>query len=345
MLYEQLDHYRRWQGSLMDLAGAGPRETPYRVVLSSPGVRLRAYGAAGSSSPVLLIVPAPIKQVYLWDLMPQVSVVRHCLCEGLQVYMLEWERPGTHLEDYGLAEYGDQLILACLDAIAEETGKGQAFVAGHSLGGVLATIFAALHPSRVQGLVLLGTPLHFRSDAGVLESAIGVSPRVQAITATFGNVPGSFLTTVSLVISPASFLWERQADWLNSLGDALAMQTHMRVVRWTYDEMPMARRLFEEVIEYLYREDRLMRGSLQVSGKRVAPDMVQAPLLSVVDVHSSLIPPESMLPFHEAAQSKDTSVIWYSGDRGVAVQHLGMLVGRNAHQSIWPEITRWIYAH
>jgi polyhydroxyalkanoate synthase len=38
-------------------------------------------------------------------------------------------------------------------------------------------------------------------------------------------------------------------------------------------------------------------------------------------------------------------VLWYEGDVGVALQHVGMLVGSNAHQALWPEILQWLHAH
>jgi polyhydroxyalkanoate synthase len=68
-----------------------------------------------------------------------------------------------------------------------------------------------------------------------------------------------------------------------------------------------------------------------------------APLLSVVNPQSPLVPPCAVLPFHTAAQSVDHKVLWYSGDIGVGLQHVGVLVGRKARRDVWPEILRWIH--
>jgi polyhydroxyalkanoate synthase len=157
-----------------------------------------------------------------------------------------------------------------------------------------------------------------------------------------GNVPGSLLSAMSLVASPTAFGWSRWFDWLSSLPDARALETHRRVERWMLDEMPLAGKLFAEVVELLYREDRFMRGSLTVRGRRAAAELVRAPLLSVVDPRSRVVPPESMLPFHEAVRSAGSRVLWYEGDTGVALQHVGMLVGESAHRRLWPEIVRWL---
>jgi polyhydroxyalkanoate synthase len=37
----------------------------------------------------VLIVAAPIKRPYIWDLTPAVSAIRYCLGAGLRVYLLE----------------------------------------------------------------------------------------------------------------------------------------------------------------------------------------------------------------------------------------------------------------
>ena len=341
-LGEQFDQSRRALGRLLDAAGLGPIETPSRVVLTAPGVTLNAYAPPGAAGPAALLVPAPIKRAYIWDLAPGASVVRRCLGHGVRVYLLQWERPGAAEQGYGLADYADRLILDCLDAVEAESGERRAFLAGHSLGGTLAAIFAALHPERVRGLVLLGAPLHFGPHVGALDRLVAVSPPAPLLTAMLGNVPGSLLTLASLLASPTTFGWSRWLDRLASLPDARALQTHLRVERWALDELPLARRFFDEVMEWLYREDRFMQGSLLVGGRRAAPELVDAPLLSVVDACCPVVPPRSVLPFQDAAGSAESRLLWYRGDVGVALQHVGMLVGRTAHRELWPEILRWL---
>jgi polyhydroxyalkanoate synthase len=342
--YEPIDRIRRRLGRSLDAWGLGPIETPSRVVRSQPGVTLKAYGDNGDGGPVVLLVPAPIKRAYIWDLAPWASVVLQCVRHCLRVYLLQWEPPGVAGEGFGLAEYADRLILDCLDAIADEVGPSRAFLAGHSLGGTFAAIFAALHPERVRGLALLGAPLHFGPGVGALGRLVAVAPRARSRAAMPANVPGSFLDMASLLACPLTFGAARWMDWLRSVPDPRAVDTHLRVVRWTLDEMPLAARLFHEVVEELYREDRFMQGELMVRGRRAAPASVDAPLLSVVDAHCPIVPPQSVLPFHRAARGAETRLLWYGGDVGVALRHVGMLVGKSAHHDLWPQILHWIRA-
>lgn len=343
--YHEFDQVRLWHGQLLDMLGLTPTETPSRVVFSAPALTLKAYGDAGHAGPPLLIVPAPIKRAYIWDLLPLCSVVQQCLRHAIRVYLIQWEQPGADQQGLGLSAYADQFILTCLDAIEAELGQRRAFLAGHSLGGTFAAIFAALHPERMQGLTLLGAPLRFGPDVGAFGPLVALAPRAQLVTALLGNVPGSFLNTVSVLASPTTFQGARWADWLNSLLDVQAVHTHLRVERWMLDELPLARQLFEEVVELLYRENRFMDGTLIIRGQRATPLAVDAPILSVIEVRSRLVPSASVLPFHDAVRSIDKRVLWYEGDIGVALQHVGMLVGKRAHQYVWPEILQWLNGH
>ena len=67
-----------------------------------------------------------------------------------------------------------------------------------------------------------------------------------------------------------------------------------------------------------------------------------APVLTVVAPHSRVVPPSAVLPVHASFGATDKQVLEYGGDTGVVVQHLGVLVGRNAHRTLWPRILAWL---
>jgi polyhydroxyalkanoate synthase subunit PhaC len=87
-------------------------EAPFRIAAALPGpARLRAYQPPGAArrGPALLIVPAPIKRAYVWDLLPEVSVVRRCLGRGLRVYLLEWLDSGPAEDGFDLTVHAERL--------------------------------------------------------------------------------------------------------------------------------------------------------------------------------------------------------------------------------------------
>ena len=92
-LCEQFDDLRRWQGRLLEWVGLGPVKTPSRVMFSERGVRLHTYEDSNRLGPVLVIVSAPIKRTYIWDLVPWASVVLRCIRNGIRVFLIEWAEP------------------------------------------------------------------------------------------------------------------------------------------------------------------------------------------------------------------------------------------------------------
>jgi len=343
LVYAQLDEARRMQGRMLDALGFGPRETPSRVVLREPGLTLKAYGEPSRPGPVILMVPAPIKRAYIWDLAPGASVVGQCLKSDARAYLVQWEEPQ---EGFGLDDYGERLILACADAIRAETGERKIFLFGHSLGGLIAAIFAALYPSRLRGLVTVAAPLHFdfAPQAGVLGPVIAELSRSGLLDVAPGNVPGSLLSFASFMASPETFGRDRLLDWMRGWQDYEALRSQLRVERWTLDELPLARRLVRDIAKRLYAEDGFLRGTLELSRRTAAARQVVAPLLIVADERCPIVPPQAILPFAQAAGAADKRLLWYKGDVGVALRHVGVLIGANAQRQLWPEILRWVRA-
>jgi polyhydroxyalkanoate synthase len=58
--------------------------------------------------------------------------------------------------------------------------------------------------------------------------------------------------------------------------------------------MPLPRQLFEEVVELLYREDRFMQRTLLIRGRFAAPELIESPMLSIIEAESRVVPPESV---------------------------------------------------
>ena len=339
------DVLRRLQGSIMDGLGFAPRSQPSRVVQILRTARLLAYQAPDAQQPVVLAVPAPIKATYIWDLLPEVSVVKTLRSAGFQVYMVDWRAPGPEDQTAGLEDYAEKTLAEALRKVAAETGTEKVIIAGHSLGGTLAAIFASLHAESVRALVELEGPMQFKPEAGTLEAGVARSPPGNRITAGMGNVPGSFLDFASICSDASTFLGEPWTDWSRSLLSARAIRTHCYVRRWTLSETPMPRRLFEEILDELYRHDRFAAGTLNVGTRRADPRTITAPILAVMDPRSRIIPPVSINAYLTRTGSTDVRLIEYRGDVGVVLQHVGLLVGEKAHKQLWPQILKWIRQH
>jgi poly(3-hydroxyalkanoate) synthetase len=97
-----------------------------------------------------------------------------------------------------------------------------------------------------------------------------------------------------------------------------------------------------EHLGWLYRDNLLCRGALQVRGHVVGPSNLSIPILAVVNVTDEVAPLVSVKPFIDAIPTKLARMIEYPGEQGVCLQHLGILVGRQAYANVWPEIISWL---
>jgi polyhydroxyalkanoate synthase subunit PhaC len=341
-MFPLTDALRQAQGQVLDSIGFAPHECSYRIVASSRQWRLRAYDGPGTGS-CLVIVSAPIKKPYIWDLAPSVSAIRYCLGHDLRVFLVEWIAPEPTGGDAGLDEYADQALGEAMACVAKHAKGAKPFLAGHSLGGTFAAIFAALAPDRIQGLVLLGAPLSFHQGVSRFrDSLVALAPSLPAQAAV---MPGSFLSTLSVMASPDTFIWSRLIDATLSMGDPHASDIHARIERWVLDEVPLSGTLVTQILDWLYRENRFCRNILSIRGRTVGPSDLRMPVLAVVNPADEVAPEESVAPFLDGVPHRDLRLIIYPGEFGVGFQHLGILVGRKAHAEVWPQIVSWLENH
>jgi polyhydroxyalkanoate synthase subunit PhaC len=338
--FAMIDKLRRAQGDALDALGLGPRECAFELISSGPCWRLRAYGGP-KAAPLLLMVPAPFKRPYIWDLTPAVSAVRYCLHHGFRVHLLEWKPPAAD-GSAGLDAYGGRAIAACVEAISNQPNGAPPFLVGHSLGGTLAAIYCAMEPRSVKGLVLLGAPLCFEQTSSRFRDAL-----VALIPQQFPEtevIAGSLLSQISAVASPNTFVWSRWMDAALSLADPAAMDIHARIERWALDEVALPGKLINQISQGLYRENRFYRGTLAVLDRTVGPADMPIPTLATVNAADEVAPVSSVAPFLDKMPTGDTRIIEHPAEIGVGLQHLGVLAGRAAYARVWPQIIAWLKA-
>jgi polyhydroxyalkanoate synthase len=64
----------------------------------------------------------------------------------------------------------------------------------------------------------------------------------------------------------------------------------------------------------------------------------------VVNTADEIAPAASVSRFAQAMPADAARVLAYPGETGVGLQHLAILVGRQAYTRIWPQVISWIKA-
>jgi polyhydroxyalkanoate synthase subunit PhaC len=335
------DVLRRAQSGALEAFGLGLQESPYQIVTTGSYWCLRDY-VTRSTSPSLLIVAAPIKRPYIWDIAPSVSAIRRCLQEGFHVYLIEWTPEADRTQNSGLDEHS-KAISECVAMITRQAGGRRPYLTGHSLGGTLAGIFSALEPASVRGLVLLGAPLCFEPATSKFRDAlVALLPSDVSEADSF---PGSLLSYMAALAAPGTFFWSRLLDAALSVTDGRALEIHALVERWSLDEVAVPGKLVHQITQWLFRENRFCRGTLEVCGAVVGSSSLSVPTFAVVNTADEIAPLTSIKACIDAMPVTDARIIKYPGETGVGLQHLGVLVGRQAHARVWPEIIAWLKGH
>jgi len=106
--------------------------------------------------------------------------------------------------------------------------------------------------------------------------------------------------------------------------------------RWLNSDVPLAGQIFREMIEELFRHNRLLENRLEVGGQRVDLRDITCPILNVIGEYDDVVHPEASRPLAEAVGSQDAQTLYFP------TGHMGMAVSTLAHKQIWPQIGAWL---
>jgi predicted alpha/beta hydrolase len=168
---------------------------------------LRVRSADGAEADLQLTCPSDARVGILW--LPALGVTaRHyqplatALAEqGVATAVHEWRGAGSSNVrasrrcDWGYRELLEQDIPASLDAAREACPDLKWILAGHSLGGQFAALFAALHPQSAEGFAFAasGSP-YWRTLPGRMRFVLRAVPLlVHVVTMVYGYYPGKRL--------------------------------------------------------------------------------------------------------------------------------------------------------
>lgn len=309
--------------------------TPFEVVHETGLLRLRRYAPLPGPrrAPPVLLVYSLVKRPDILDLTEQRSVVRNLLGQGLAVYLVDWLPPGRADSDRGLAAYIDHDLAAAVEHVRVREDVARLTLIGPCFGGLLAVIYAALYPETVGHLVPLAVPLRMRPM--IFPGAIEYMARA------YGNVPAWFIRATLNASVPSR---ANLSDYLaQDLADAdvrgeptPALDVQAAVQHWLNSDVPMAGRVFCEILRDAYQEAQLADGRLYVGKQRVALERIECPVLNVTGERDPLTPPWTSTGLIAATGSREASNLVFPAG------HLGLMVSGAAHRQLWPRIGAWL---
>ena len=197
----------------------------------------------------ILLVPSLLSKWYVFDLHPDRSLAGFLRDHDYDVWVADMGRPGHKRPTPGFDTYM-QYLTGMVDEIEELSDGIPPSILGYSLGGVLATVFGALHPDRIANLITLTTPIDFHRT-GIVAAWARYFP-VNPFVDFWGNVPSWFFKSGfnTLAIPRAHLLWRAFGEDLKT-AEGRAVANAVR--RWVGDGVPVAGELYRKLVADCYK--------------------------------------------------------------------------------------------
>lgn len=164
-------------------------------------IQNREHNEKNKSYP-LLIIYAFINRHYILDLLPEISVVRNLLSQGLDIFATDWGTPSAYDKTLTMGHFVNIYIDRSVDVIRKITKSDKVSLLGYCWGGDLALMYSALHPEKVENLITIATR-DFLDNS--LLSVWTRSVNEDYVLDTFGNVAGMLLNSAFTLRRPIEY--------------------------------------------------------------------------------------------------------------------------------------------
>ena len=293
-----------------------------------------------NNTPVLVIY-AFINRHYILDLLPEVSVTRSLLNQGLDIFATDWGTPSAYDRSLTIGHFVNRYLDHSIDFIRKLTKYDKVSLFGYCWGGDLALMYAAIHPEKVKNLIIIATPGDFDLDDSLL-SIWTRAIKVNYILNAFGNLPGIVLNAAFILRNPIEyshkyFHFFEQPRSLEDAAEFFATET------WLYDSPPIIGEIYREFTECCYKQNLLIKNKMRIKDTNDENDIIinlkniNMPFLNIVAKRDDLVAPRSSKALNDVlTESHDKDLIEFNSG------HVGLMIGKNAQKELWPKVGDWL---
>ena len=324
-------------GSATEPDAAEPEwTTRHDVALELESVRLRDFSAAHDGIASLICAPYALHGSTIADFAAGHSLVAALRDAGLKrVFATDWRSAGPDMRFFSIDTY-----LADLNVLVDEIG-GKVDLIGLCQGGWLALIYAARFPAKVRKLVLAGAPIDNGAGASGLSRLARDTPISifkELVDIGQGRIRGQHVLRFWALAE-----FDREAiHHLLQASDAInspafeRLETRFRDwYAWTVD---LPGTYYLQVVEQLFKENRLAAGRFVALGQRVDLSKVRCPMFLLAARDDEVVAAEQIFATEGLVGTPAEAIRKTIAPGG----HLELFMGRATLSEFWPDIARWL---
>jgi polyhydroxyalkanoate synthase len=310
--------------------------TPKELVWQCDKVKMYRYKRSTPpkcKTPVLVSF-AMLNRHDVLDLQQDRSLMKKLLDEGLDIYIMDWGYPTKADRYLTMEDYIDGYMNDAIDFIRKSHKINKIHKMGICQAGTYSMIYASLYPEKIKSLTTYVAPFDFSSGGCMLykwTKYIDVDTMVDAL----GIIPGEMLDQAFGLLKPSMNI-SKYIGIIDSLNDKEKLLNFLRMEHWKSDLPAMSGEMYRKYIKDLFRDNKLIKGELELGGRIVDLKNMTVPYLNVYATEDNIIPNESTLPIMKAIGSKDKKEYAFPGG------HIGVFVGGKSQKELGPAVAKWV---
>jgi polyhydroxyalkanoate synthase len=288
----------------------------------------------------LLMVFAIMNRPHVLDLRPGHSFVEYMLRHGYDMFLLDWGAPGPEDKNMCFDDYTLEYLPRVIRKLKRVADTDEFSMLGWCLGALISTMYSALRPDDgLKNLILLTAPLDFTDKTAGGFKRWSSSPAFNAdtIVEKLGNVPGEMIDSGAKMLKPIENYFGSYTMLWDNIEKPGTTEAWHAMNTWVRDIIPMAGGAYKQLINELYKENRLVQGKMKLRGESVDLKKLRANLLNVI-AESDHISPPCQSDIMDLVGSEDKELMRVRGG------HIGIMAGRGAEANTWPHIESWLAA-
>ena len=311
--------------------------TPNRARLDLRTMVLREYGTPGEI-PTLVDAPHAGHTAVIADYHEGQSLVRTLLANGVgHVALTDWKPATDDMKDLEIDNYLAEVVVAIDDL------GGRVNLVGLCQGGWVAAMIAARFPEKVNALVLAGAPIDTDAGDGPIKRMahqIPISFYEELVALGGGLMKGKFMLQGWKNMNPEQHYIQEHVDLYEHIDDPAYLAKEETFYRWYENPIDLPGRWYLQVIEQLFKENRLAKGEFIALGRKLDLSDITCSTYLLAGAADDITTPEQVLDAAKYLGTPARRIVQETVPGG----HIGLFMGARTLREHWPRIARWIAA-
>lgn len=311
--------------------------TSNQVRIELRTMALRDYGTAGGI-PTLVNAPFAGHTAMIADYHRGQSLVETLLGAGIaHVALTDWKSATEDMKDLEVDNYLADMVVAIDDL------GGKVDLVGLCQGGWVSAMIAARFPDKVNSLVLAGAPIDTDAGDGPIKRMAHRSPLSfyqELVGLGGGLMKGRFMLSGWKNMHPEQHYIQDHVDLYEHIDDPAYIAKEETFERWYENPIDLPGRWYLQVIEQLFKQNRLAKGEFVGLGRKLDLRAITCPVYLLAGAQDDITTPEQVLDAAKYIGTPQDKIVKQTVPGG----HIGLFMGARTLKDYWPGIGRWIAA-